>query len=106
MLPRYPRLAPENLEVNAKLVKGVADIAKDKGLSTAQLSLAWVACQGGDVCPIPGTTKIAHFNDNVAARNVTLSADEMATIAMAVPVDSVAGMRFSSGDAATYKSNI
>ena len=55
---RYPRFAPENLEANAALVRDVGRLAGERGVTPAQLSLAWVASQGDDVVPIPGTTKV------------------------------------------------
>ena len=103
---RYPRLSAENLPGNARLVRGVAELAKRRKISTAQLALAWVGNQGDDVCPIPGTTKVAHLDDNVAARDVSLSRAELELIAAAVPVAEVMGQRYAAGAAATYKGNL
>jgi len=55
-------------------------MAARKGCSTSQLALAWVHHQGSDVCPIPGTTKIQNFNDNVGALSVKLTPEEMAKL--------------------------
>lgn len=103
---RYPRLNADNLPKNAEIARGVRALAKDRNLSLAQLSLAWVASQGDDVVPIPGTTKIPHLNDNVKAMGVNLNADESQLVKSAVPIDKIAGARFTQGDAATYKGNL
>lgn len=91
---RYPRFAPENLAANAEKVAKVAALAADRGVTAAQLSLAWVQSQGIDVVPIPGTTKIKHLDDNVAAGKVHLDESERAVVAAAVPHDEVNGARY------------
>jgi aryl-alcohol dehydrogenase-like predicted oxidoreductase len=104
---RYPRFAEENLERNANLVGQVRELAVERNVTPAQLSLAWVQNQGEDVIPIPGTTKIAHFNDNCRSQEVVLSKQELELIASVVPHDDqVFGMRFASGDQATFKGNM
>ena len=55
-------------------------MAARKGCTPSQLALAWVHHQGSDVCPIPGTTKIQNFNDNVGALSVKLTPEEMAEL--------------------------
>ena len=75
-------------------------------MTTAQLSLAWVSSQGKDVVPIPGTTRIAHFQENLEASRLELSAEETARIAAAVPTDQIAGERYASGDKATFRGNL
>ncbi|CAD6337879.1 unnamed protein product [Miscanthus lutarioriparius] len=62
-----PRFQPENIEKNAKIFEHVNAMAAKKGCTPSQLALAWVHHQGNDVCPIPGTTKIENFNQNVGA---------------------------------------
>ena len=94
---RYPRLNEENLPKNAALARGVRALAKERGLSLAQLSLAWVASQGDDVVPIPGTTKISHLEDNAKAMGVILTEEESALVRSAVPADKIAGARFTAG---------
>jgi len=91
---RYGRFAGTNLEQNASLVDEVSKLAADRGVSTAQLSLAWVAHQGSDVVPIPGTTKICHLNENVDSISLVLSSEDMELLAAAVPQDSIAGDRY------------
>eukprot|EP00668_Euglena_longa_P020798 GGOE01025890.1.p1 GENE.GGOE01025890.1~~GGOE01025890.1.p1 ORF type:complete len:341 (+),score=136.04 GGOE01025890.1:101-1024(+) len=69
-----PRYSPESLQKNLKLVEDVAAIAKERNCTPAQLSLAWLLQKGKqlkvNVIPIPGTTKIQHAKDNVAAEQV------------------------------------
>jgi aryl-alcohol dehydrogenase-like predicted oxidoreductase len=69
-------------------------MATRKGCTPSQLALAWVHHQGSDVCPIPGTTKIENFNQNVGALSVKLSADEMAELESYAAAGEVAGDRY------------
>jgi len=68
------------MEKNALIFERVSQMAARKGCTSSQLALAWVHHQGNDVCPIPGTTKIENFNQNVAALSVKLTPDEMAEL--------------------------
>ena len=106
---RYGRLEPGNLAANSRLVERVAAMAEQKGLTAAQLSLHWVSSQGEDVCPIPGTTKIAHFDDNVAVMNQSmLTPQEREAVALCVPKEEVKGNRYAGSDPirGTYKANM
>ena len=80
LLQFIPRYQPENLDKNIQIFEHVNAMAARKGCSTSQLALAWVHHQGSDVCPIPGTTKIQNFNDNVGALSVKLTPEEMAEL--------------------------
>ena len=80
LLQNMPRFQPENLEKNAQIFERVNAMAARKGCTPSQLALAWVHHQGSDVCPIPGTTKIENFNQNVKAMSVKLTPDEMAEL--------------------------
>ncbi|KAK4433783.1 putative aldo-keto reductase 4 [Sesamum alatum] len=73
----FPRFQGENLENNKLVYERICEIAARKGCTPSQLALAWVHHQGDDVCPIPGTTKIQNFNDNVGALSVKLTPEEM-----------------------------
>ncbi|GMN66154.1 hypothetical protein TIFTF001_035216 [Ficus carica] len=75
-----PRFQPENLEHNQKIFDRVNGIAARKGCTTSQLALAWLYHQGNDVCPIPGTTKVENFNQNVGALSVRLTSEDMAEL--------------------------
>ena len=63
-LPRYQKTYQEN---NTRLANGIAAIAKDKGCTAAQLSLAWILARGEHIIPIPGTKKIKYLRENAAA---------------------------------------
>jgi aryl-alcohol dehydrogenase-like predicted oxidoreductase len=89
-----PRLAGENAERNAALVAEVRKIADAAGITAAQLALAWVLAQGDDVVPIPGTKRLTYLEENAAAADITLTADQLAALARAVPADAVAGTRY------------
>ncbi len=89
-----PRFQGEALQKNLSLVEALTAIAGEKGITPAQLALAWILHQGEDIAPIPGTTKIARLKENLGAVDVTLSADDLARIAAAVPETEVAGDRY------------
>ncbi|RLN35610.1 putative aldo-keto reductase 2 [Panicum miliaceum] len=89
-----PRFQPENLDKNAQIFERVSAMAARKGCTPSQLALAWVHHQGNDVCPIPGTTKIENFNQNVGALSVKLTPDEMAELASYAAAGEVLGDRY------------
>jgi len=89
-----PRFQPENLDKNAQIFERVNAMAARKGCTPSQLALAWVHHQGNDVCPIPGTTKIENFNQNVGAVSVKLTADEIAELESYAAVGEVLGDRY------------
>lgn len=92
-LVRQPRFQGENLDKNKVLYERVSVLAKKHGCTPGQLALAWVLHQGNDVAPIPGTTKVKNFDENIASLEITLSQQELSEIAAAVPENEVAGMR-------------
>jgi aryl-alcohol dehydrogenase-like predicted oxidoreductase len=87
-----PRFTAENFQSNLNLVARIEELAAAKGITPAQLALAWVLAQGDDIVPIPGTRRRSRLEENVAATDVRLTADELAQIAAAVP--SAAGARY------------
>ncbi|KAK7394273.1 hypothetical protein VNO78_14795 [Psophocarpus tetragonolobus] len=89
-----PRFQPENLEQNKSIFERVNELAARKGCTPAQLALAWVHHQGKDVCPIPGTTKIENFNQNIGALSVTLTPEEMTELESFAAADAVKGDRY------------
>jgi len=89
-----PRFQPENLDKNAQIFERVNAMAARKGCTPSQLALAWVHHQGNDVCPIPGTTKIENFNQNVGALSVKLTPDEMAELESYAAAGEVLGDRY------------
>ncbi len=89
-----PRFQAENFDANLALVTLLEDMAAEKGVTAGQLALAWVLAQGDFIVPIPGTTKIANLEKNVAAADVTLSADEAAKLGELLSPTKVAGGRY------------
>ncbi|XP_024965051.1 auxin-induced protein PCNT115-like [Cynara cardunculus var. scolymus] len=72
-----PKFQGENLEHNKIVFERVNEMARKKGCSPAQLALSWLLHQGGDVCPIPGTTKIENLKQNVGSVVVKLTREDM-----------------------------
>ena len=72
-----PRFTGEHLDANLELAAKVAEIAKGKGVTPAQLALAWVLAQGEDLVPIPGTKRREYLEQNAAAVDVELSDEDM-----------------------------
>ncbi len=89
-----PRYQGENFDRNLALVLKVRELAHAKGITPAQLALAWVLAQGCDVVPIPGTRRRQHLEQNVAALQAELTAEELATIEELAPRGAVAGERY------------
>jgi aryl-alcohol dehydrogenase-like predicted oxidoreductase len=75
-----PRFKRENFDENLAIVEAVEALAEEKGVSAAQIALAWVHHQGKDVVPIPGTTTRRHLESNVAALDVTFTDEELARL--------------------------
>lgn len=80
-----PRFQEDTLEKNKAFLKLIASIGKAKGITSAQVALAWVLNQGEDIFPIPGTRKISRLKENLAALNVNFSAAELADIRANLP---------------------
>ncbi|KAF2324167.1 hypothetical protein GH714_009090 [Hevea brasiliensis] len=97
-----PRFELENLEHNKHLFERICEIAARKQCTPSQLALAWVHHQGGDVCPIPGTTKVENFNQNIAALSVNLTPEDMAELECIASASAVKGDRYG-GNILTYK---
>ena len=89
-----PRFQGEALTKNLSLVDALTAIAGEKGITPAQLALAWILRQGDDIAPIPGTTKIGRLEENLGAVDVTLTAEDLSRIAAAVPETAVEGERY------------
>jgi aryl-alcohol dehydrogenase-like predicted oxidoreductase len=77
---RHPRFVGENLEHNRALAERVQEVAGAKGVTAAQVALAWVLSRGGDVVPIPGTKRRTYLEDNAGALDVKLTADDLASL--------------------------
>src|SRR5205085_1689901 len=88
-----PRFSPENRKANQAVVDLVGSIAATKGITPAQLALAWVLAQRPWIVPIPGTTKLHRLEENLGAANVELSAGELRQINEAATKITVMGQR-------------
>ncbi|XVS63753.1 aldo/keto reductase [Actinosynnema sp. CA-299493] len=87
-----PRFAEENFARNTAIVDALRALAAERGVTAGQLALAWVHHQGEHVVPIPGTKRVRYLEENVAAADLELSADELRAIEAAAPA--VAGDRY------------
>ncbi len=89
-----PRFQGENFDANAALVAKLESLAKDKGVTAAQLALAWVLHQGDDIVPIPGARKLHHLEQNAAAADIMLSDGEVQALSDIMPLEQIAGKRY------------
>lgn len=92
----HPRFQAGNIERNAVLLEEIEKIAQAKDSTPAQVALAWVLARGDDVIPIPGTKKRTYLEENAAAVELALGADEIAALDTAFPPGVTAGDRYPS----------
>ena len=101
---QVPRFQAENFDANAVLVAKLEALAREKGVTAAQLALAWVLHQGDSIVPIPGARKVNHLDQNAATASITLSAAELEQLGAAIAPDLIAGKRYS--DASLAMTNL
>ena len=89
-----PRFQEDALRENLELADRVTELAENKGVTPAQLALAWVLAKGEDIVPIPGTKSPQRLEENAAATDVTLSADEVRELDDAISPEAVRGNRY------------
>ncbi len=89
-----PRFQGENLTANLALVDRLARLAADKGVTAAQLAIAWVLAQGPDIVPLIGARRPERLAEALGAVPLTLSAEDQQLLNRLIPVDSVAGTRY------------
>jgi aryl-alcohol dehydrogenase-like predicted oxidoreductase len=89
-----PRFQGENLERNLELVERVRELAEEKDVTQSQLALAWVLTRGDDIVPIPGTKRRRYLEENAAAADIELTADELSRLDEAFPKGATAGDRY------------
>lgn len=89
-----PRFTGENFQKNIDLVHAVAGIAADKGVTAAQLALAWVLAQGEHLVPIPGTRRVRTLEENAAAAEIVLTPEDLARIEAVFPRGAASGHRY------------
>lgn len=91
---RSPRFAKEKLPHNLSLVEKLRKVAEGKGITVAQLAVAWVASQGDDIVPLIGARRRDQLQEALGALDVTFTEDDLARIETAVPKDAAAGDRY------------
>ncbi|WP_314221523.1 aldo/keto reductase [Streptomyces zaehneri] len=90
-----PRFQGDNLRHNLNLVEALRKIAEQKGVSVAQIAIAWVLAQGEDIVPLVGARTRERLAESLGALDVVLEAADLAAIEDAVPADAAAGERYS-----------
>ena len=88
-----PKFQPSVFEHNIHLVERLTQIALKKKCTPAQLSLAWLLAQAGDIIPIPGTKRIEYLEDNLGSLNVSLSSMDMVEIDKVIRENPIQGER-------------
>jgi aryl-alcohol dehydrogenase-like predicted oxidoreductase len=99
-----PRFQGDNLTHNRRLVDALAQIARTKGVSVAQLAIAWVLTRGEDIVPLIGTRRRDRLTDSLDSLDVVLTEQELATIERAVPSGAAAGERYNTAGMASLDS--
>jgi len=89
-----PRYSEENFDANLRIVDAVRAVAEQRSASPAQVALAWLLAQGEDIVPIPGSKRRATLEDSMAAADLVLDADDLATLEQAAPRGGTAGPRY------------
>ena len=90
----HPRFTGENFARNIALVEQIAQLARHKGVTAAQLALAWVLAQGDDIVPIPGTKRRTYLDQNIAATRIELAQDELDALDAILPPGAAGGDRY------------
>ncbi|MGH3302208.1 MAG: aldo/keto reductase [Streptosporangiaceae bacterium] len=90
----HPRFQGDNLRSNAAVAARLLAIAEARGVTPAQLALAWLLAQGNDVVPIPGTASIEHLEQNIASASLEFTPAELASTGAAFPPGAAAGDRY------------
>lgn len=93
----HPRFQAENFQKNLDLVARVAQVAREKSCTPAQLALAWLLGKGEDIVPIPGTKRRTYLEENAAAVNVRLTPEDLRRLDEVVPKGAAAGARYPEG---------
>jgi len=91
----YPRFQGEALQTNLKLAAAVKELAGEKGITPAQLALAWVLAQGKDIVPIPGTKRVRYLEENMGALDVRLNKADLKKVAARLAEFEIVGERYS-----------
>ena len=90
----HPRFTGENFAKNIALVDRIEAMATEKGVTAAQLALAWVLAKGDDIVPIPGTKRRSYLDQNIAATRIELNRDELDALDAILPPGAAGGDRY------------
>ena len=101
-----PRFQEEALRQNVELADRVRALAEERGVTPAQLALAWVQAKGNNTVPIPGTKRPERLSENVAAVEIELSDEDVAALDQAVPAGSAVGGRYRDAEMALINSSL
>ena len=93
---KVPRFSAESLEANEQLISLLSELAAEKGVTSAQIALAWLLAQKPWIVPIPGTTKLHRLDENLGAVDITLTQHDLQKIAHALNTVKIVGERYPS----------
>jgi aryl-alcohol dehydrogenase-like predicted oxidoreductase len=99
-----PRFQGDNLDHNLALVDLLRELAEARGVSVAQLAIAWVLARGEDIVPLVGARTRSRLTEALGALDVTLSSDDLAAIERAIPAGAAAGERYNAQGMASLDS--
>jgi len=88
-----PRYAPDAVKANWPLMEAIADFGNQRGLTASQVSLAWLLAQRPWIVPIPGTTKLAHLQENLDSLSYAFTPDELKTFTEKIASIKITGAR-------------
>ncbi|MGO2304689.1 MAG: aldo/keto reductase [Providencia sp.] len=93
---KVPRFSAESLEANEQLISLLSELAAEKGVTSAQIALAWLLAQKPWIVPIPGTTKLHRLDENLGAVDIMLTQSDLQKIAHALNTVKIVGERYPS----------
>jgi aryl-alcohol dehydrogenase-like predicted oxidoreductase len=96
----FPRFTPEALKANRVLVETLIDFGHSRGLTPAQVALGWLLAKKEWIVPIPGTTKLAHLQENLASVDLAITPEEWRELDLAVSKIKIQGDRYPAEQAA------
>jgi len=99
-----PRFSGNNVDTNLKLVEALAVIAQERGVTVAQVAIAWVMAQGPDIVPIIGARRRDRLTEALGSLNVVLDATALAEIEKSIPRGAAAGERYAAAQMANLDS--
>lgn len=94
MRKMLPRFSDDNFDANRALVTAVEEMASARGVKAGQIALAWVMARGDHIVPIPGTKRRTYLEENAAADDIVLSAEDLSELDAIFARDAVTGERY------------